>query len=73
MSKALKEIDQFKRDKLKELLGQCTEKQQAFFKRCHPYPSIDEMEMERVNGAIMLCERTIAKNEKDLNNARFNK
>ena len=62
MSETLKKIEEFTREQLREVLSQCTEKQQAFFYRM--YPSIDEISMKKIPWAIRQCENTIAKNSR---------
>lgn len=51
------------RDLLKDLLNQCTEKQQAFFLRMYP-DGVDGMPKEKIPRAIEQVEATIKKNEK---------
>lgn len=51
------------RDKIKELIAQCTQGQQDLFKRCYP-SGIDNIPDENVSSAISLCERTIEKNKR---------
>lgn len=59
-SKALKEIEEFPRKKLKELLLQCTEEQQGNLEKwCGPVDAIPE---NKINDLILLCERTIKSN-----------
>lgn len=66
MSKAMREIeeefDKRIRDTLKDLLSQCTEKQQAFFLRMYP-EGIDKMSESKIANAIDQCERTVIKNK----------
>lgn len=50
-----------KRNKVKELLKQCTEAQQQFFIRLYA-DGIDEMSAKTLSIATLQCERTIAKN-----------
>ena len=45
---------------LRNLLSQCTERQQTFFKRA--FGSVDDTSAEKIPSAIALCERTIKKN-----------
>ena len=66
MSETFDKIEAFKREKLIELLNQCTEKQQAFFDRM--YGSRDTIPSGKINWAIEQCERTIANNKKIRNN-----
>ena len=56
---AKEEIEDFKRRLLADRLGQCTEKQQAFFHKVYP----NGVSAGRLENAIDLCERTIRKNE----------
>ena len=51
------------REKLRELLAQCTEGQAAKFNRI--YRSVDTIPIEDLGWAIQLCERTIANNTSD--------
>ena len=62
LSKTLKEIENFKRQKLKELYNMCTIPQQKFFNKM--YGSLDDVPEENINWAIQQCERTIEKNKK---------
>lgn len=57
----LKEIDDFTREKMQKLLGQCTEKQQDLFSRMYP-SGIAQMPVDKISWAIKQLERTIAKN-----------
>lgn len=58
MNEGKRLIQEFARNKLKELLGQCTEEQQAFFQKMYPKgPSAGQIEH-----AIDQCYRTILKN-----------
>lgn len=61
MSEALQEIKDFRRQKLRELLLQCTEAQQVFFNRL--CGSVEEISDEKIDSAIQLCERTIEGNK----------
>lgn len=75
MSETLKRVEQFRRDQLRELITKCTEDQQMFFKRIFSYKNIDlsidqviaNMTVDKIDSAIALCERTIAKNESRAN------
>ena len=60
MSKALKEIEAFRRATLSELYHKCTEKQQAVF--CRMYGSLEAVPDVKVDWAIQQCEATIKKN-----------
>jgi hypothetical protein len=62
MSKALKEIQEFRHQKLRDLLNQCTDKQKKFFNRM--YGSVDTIPDEKIDWAIQQCENTIKKNSK---------
>ena len=61
MSEALDKIDKYKRDILRELLSQCTEKQQEFFDHMYIY-GIEKMPKEKLDWAITQCENTVKKN-----------
>ena len=58
-SKAVK----FKREMLRDVLNQCTEKQIAFFNRM--YGSIDAISESKMRHAYFQCVKTIEKNQKD--------
>lgn len=60
MSESLKRIKKFKKKILRELYDQCTEGQQDLFNRM--YGSIQVIPEEKVELAILQCERTIKKN-----------
>jgi hypothetical protein len=60
-SPTMEKIDKFKRQFIKELLSQCTEEQQALFKRM--YGSVDTMDEKNMAWAIHQCEATIKSNE----------
>jgi hypothetical protein len=70
MSQALKNIEQFRRDTLLDLVNQCTEKQQLMFKRCFSHTDLEkpidkivaDMPVGKLDSAITLCERTIIEN-----------
>ena len=49
------------KDKLRQLLGQCTKEQQNFFTKLYPN-GIDLMTEYVINIAIKQCERTLVKN-----------
>lgn len=67
MSEALKEMDKkieaLNRDTVRDLLAQCTESQQEFFLRLYP-SGVDGMPIDKILGAIQLCERTIKNSPK---------
>ncbi len=50
-------VENFKREELKKLLIQCTEKQQAFFGRL--YKSVEEIPEDRIPRAVQQIEATI--------------
>lgn len=62
MSEALNNIENFKREILRDLYNQCTKAQQNLFNRM--YKSIDEIKEENIDWAIQQCERTIANNKR---------
>lgn len=68
MSKTLEHLKTYKRKCLKGLYDQCTESQQALFNRGHK--GVEKIPEDRINGAIQLLERTIAKNEEKINEPR---
>ena len=49
-----------KREALRELYNQCTDRQQSLFNRM--YNSVDEVPEDRLNWAIKQCENTIKNN-----------
>jgi hypothetical protein len=59
------------REILKELLSQCTEKQQRRFKQMYAYPhldmpineAVDRMDPNKIDCAISQCENTIRRNK----------
>lgn len=53
--------EQFQREKIDELLAQCTPKQQELFKRCFP-GGIKEYQL---GDAYALCERTVRQNKRE--------
>jgi len=55
-----KEIFDFAKEKLKELLEQCTEGQKKLFYRA--YGEIDSISPDKIKRAVNLVERTIKKN-----------
>ena len=54
-------LEEIGREKLRELLAQCTEEQVALFNRM--YRSVDAIPLGKINWAIRQCERTIEKNK----------
>jgi hypothetical protein len=60
MSEALNNIENYRREVLRELYNCCTEAQQKFF--CRMYKSVDEIDDSKIDWAIKQCERTIASN-----------
>jgi len=61
MSEALQKIEDFKRQLMDEMLGQCLPKQQEFFHKIFRNGVPDG----KVEGAITLIERTLTKNIKE--------
>ncbi len=59
-------VENVGRKAVRELLEQCTEAQQAFFKRLHSGKSIDEIPESKLRNAYDLCKRTLEKNTKKL-------
>ena len=59
MSDALDQIQVYKRTMLRDSLDKCTEIQRNLFSRCYP-KGVSE---EKLDSAILLCERTVKKNE----------
>lgn len=67
-------LEDLARDKLKELLSQCTEEQKGMFKRIYARTShnagvvidivIDEIDVEKLDCALSLVLRTLDKNKK---------
>jgi hypothetical protein len=55
-------VEEFKRQKLAEILSQCSVPQQEFFKKIFG----DKVSSDKLYTAYDLCERTIKKNIKDL-------
>lgn len=56
------DTEEIGKDELQKLLEQCTDEQVLTFDRL--YGPVDDIPIERINEAIRLCERTIAKNKK---------
>lgn len=52
--------DKYLRPILRDLVSQCTESQQNQFDRV--FVSVDDCPAEKIPSAIVLCERTIKKN-----------
>lgn len=63
MSKALNEIKKFRKKILIELYSQCTEPQKGKFNLL--FKNIDSIPDNKIDSAILICERTILKNKKD--------
>jgi 3-methyladenine DNA glycosylase AlkC len=59
-SKALEEIELFRKEKLKSLYEQCTKPQQDLFNRM--YGSLEQIPPSKIDWAIKQRERTIIKN-----------
>ena len=51
------------RDEVRELLAQCTEKQQEFFGRVFP-GDIENLTEAQLRNAVGICQRTITQNRK---------
>ncbi len=62
MSKAIEEIDQFARQKMRLLLLQCTESQVNLFNRM--YGSVNGVRDDQMATAFDQIERTLIKNQK---------
>ena len=62
MSKAIKDLELFKRDLLRRLLEGCTVPQVNLFNRM--YESLDKVPTDRLDWAIQQVERTIEANDK---------
>lgn len=57
------QVVEHKRSMIRDLLEQCTEKQQAFFKRLYPM-GIEELPEDKMKRAYEQCEDTLIKNHK---------
>lgn len=53
------ELEEFKKKRANELLADCTQRQQDFFKKVFP----NGMNEDNINTVISLIERTLAKNK----------
>ena len=71
MSETLNKIDKYKHKLLKELLSQCTEEQQKFFKLMYPMP-IEKIPENKFKRAIQQVERTI-ENNGDKTSTKYNR
>jgi len=60
-SESLAQIEDYRRQILKDLYVQCNEAQQSLFNRM--YGSVEIIPDEKIDWAIQQCERTIAKNQ----------
>ena len=60
MSAALQRVEDYRRQVLEELLAECTEAQRVRF---HTYIYPHGVSDDKVNDAILLCERTLAKSD----------
>jgi hypothetical protein len=56
-----KQVEQFERDLLKNLLLQCTQEQQSFFLKLYP-DGVANMPRKQIKRASEQCEATIKKN-----------
>ncbi len=61
-SPTLASVEEFRVAALRDLLGQCTVEQQAFFRRGYPYDSLEEMPLAKIERGIEHCEATIKMN-----------
>ena len=59
-------VIEYKRGLVKELLDQCTDKQQLLFNRM--YKNIDEIKEEKMGIVYDQCKKTVEKNKKENNN-----
>jgi hypothetical protein len=77
-SPTLLRLEQDKREALVNLCGQCTESQQAFFKKIFQSTDksirqiVDDMPYDKLDTTIQLCESTIKGNYKKQINLFFN-
>lgn len=60
-SENVKRLRKNERDVLKELLAECSQKQQNLFKKM--YNSVDTIPKEKIEWAIVQCENTIRENQ----------
>lgn len=60
MSETLKKIEEYRRQLLLDLYSQCTESQQVKFKMMHK--SIDDIPDDKIEIAILQCEKALQKN-----------
>lgn len=61
MSESLKQIEDYRRQVLADLLAQCTLEQIDLFNRM--YGSIEDIRDDQIDWAIQQCERTIKENK----------
>lgn len=64
MKSLSKQATEFKREKIRELLNQCTEPQKDIFNRM--YKSIDAIPESKMDNAYDQCCRTLEKNKKQV-------
>ena len=55
-------VEEFKRNELRKLYVQLTEKQQKFFNRL--WGSVDKIPEDKIHIGVSQCEKTIVKNNK---------
>jgi len=60
MNSAKEQVTEWKREKLRELLSQCTDAQIGIFNRM--YKSIDAITNDKMDWAMEQCLRTVEKN-----------
>ena len=58
------DVKEFLRSSIKDALAQCTERQQAFFHKIYP-KGVNGIADSNLQTALELCERTIAKNNRN--------
>jgi len=59
MSRALKEIENYKRNKMRDMLSQCSKDQIDIFNRM--YTSVDDIPESKMDWAFQQIERTLSK------------
>jgi len=60
-SATLQEVDKIRRDKLNELLAQCTEAERGLFQRMYGTCDAHEMPYGKIDWAVRQVENTLAK------------
>ena len=66
MSNALKKIEQFECELLKDMLEACTIEQRERFRDLFRYVSIEAIPKSKRRSALLLVERTLDKNERGM-------